>query len=183
MPFVNYSKNVPLLRRAVMVHLCCDWVATVLTDPLHVVILIQPWAGSGKAVCTECSASSGAFPSNWHCWRGREVSIILIYRWESGRLTVWKKKQGQAGCGSGQPGLLVGDPAHSRGWNWMSTVVLFSPGHSMILWTCIKSLKTLIRAFPSTYFSSSSWVLSFFFAPMVRDSNLFRSSSVRLRNL
>jgi len=22
--------------------------------------------------------------------------------------------QGQAGCGSGQPGLLVGDPAHSR---------------------------------------------------------------------
>jgi len=23
--------------------------------------------------------------------------------------------QGQAGCGSGQPGLLVGDPAHSRG--------------------------------------------------------------------
>ncbi len=23
--------------------------------------------------------------------------------------------QGQAGCGSGQPGLLVGHPAHSRG--------------------------------------------------------------------
>ena len=23
--------------------------------------------------------------------------------------------QGQAGCGSGQPGLAVGDPAHSRG--------------------------------------------------------------------
>jgi len=23
--------------------------------------------------------------------------------------------QGQDGCGSGQPGLLVGDPAHSRG--------------------------------------------------------------------
>jgi len=23
--------------------------------------------------------------------------------------------QGQAGCGSGQPGLLVGDPAHGRG--------------------------------------------------------------------
>jgi len=23
--------------------------------------------------------------------------------------------RGQAGCGSGQPGLLVGDPAHSRG--------------------------------------------------------------------
>jgi len=23
--------------------------------------------------------------------------------------------QGQAGCGSGQPDLLVGDPAHSRG--------------------------------------------------------------------
>ena len=24
--------------------------------------------------------------------------------------------QGQAGCGSGQPGLVVGDPAHSRGF-------------------------------------------------------------------
>jgi len=23
--------------------------------------------------------------------------------------------QGQAGCGSGSPGLVVGDPAHSRG--------------------------------------------------------------------
>jgi len=23
--------------------------------------------------------------------------------------------QGQAGCGSGQPGLVVGDPAHSKG--------------------------------------------------------------------
>jgi len=23
--------------------------------------------------------------------------------------------QGQAGCGSGQPGLVVGDPTHSRG--------------------------------------------------------------------
>ena len=23
--------------------------------------------------------------------------------------------QGQAGCGSGQPGLVVGNPAHSRG--------------------------------------------------------------------
>jgi len=33
---------------------------------------------------------------------------------------------------SGQPGLVVGDPAHSRGW--MSTVVLFNPGHFTILW-------------------------------------------------
>ena len=40
--------------------------------------------------------------------------------------------QGQAGCGSGQPGLLVGDPAHSRGLEMMSIVVLFNPGHSMI---------------------------------------------------
>jgi len=41
--------------------------------------------------------------------------------------------QGQAGCGSGQPGLLVGDPAHSRGLELMSTVVLFNPGHAVIL--------------------------------------------------
>ena len=38
--------------------------------------------------------------------------------------------QGQAECGSGQPGLVVGDPAHSRG---LTTVVLFNPGHSVIL--------------------------------------------------
>jgi len=41
--------------------------------------------------------------------------------------------QGQAGCGSGQPGLLVGDPAHSRGLELMSIVVLCNPGHSMVL--------------------------------------------------
>ena len=40
--------------------------------------------------------------------------------------------QGQAGAGSGQPGLLVGDPAHSTGLELMSIVVLFNPGHSMI---------------------------------------------------
>jgi len=41
----------------------------------------------------------------------------------------------QAGCGSGQPGLVVGDPACGRGggWNYMILVVLFNPGHSMIL--------------------------------------------------
>jgi len=41
--------------------------------------------------------------------------------------------QGQAGCGSGQPGLVVGDPAHSRGLELMIIVVLFNPGHSVIL--------------------------------------------------
>ena len=39
--------------------------------------------------------------------------------------------QGQAGCGSGQPGLLVGDPVHSRGLEL--DCVLFNPGHSMSL--------------------------------------------------
>jgi len=41
--------------------------------------------------------------------------------------------QGQAGCGSGQPGLLVGDPAHSRGLELMSIVVFSNPGQSVIL--------------------------------------------------
>ena len=39
--------------------------------------------------------------------------------------------QGQVGCGSGQPGLLVGNPACSRGLELMGTVVLFNPGHSV----------------------------------------------------
>ena len=49
--------------------------------------------------------------------------------------------RGQAGCGSGQPGLLVGDPAHSRGLEldeqWMTMQLelddLCNPGHSVIL--------------------------------------------------
>ena len=42
--------------------------------------------------------------------------------------------QGQAGCGSGQSGLVIGDPAHSRGVETsMITVVLCNPGHSVIL--------------------------------------------------
>ena len=39
--------------------------------------------------------------------------------------------QGRAGCGSGQPGLVVGDPAYSRG---VETRWFFNSGHSMILW-------------------------------------------------
>jgi len=40
--------------------------------------------------------------------------------------------QGQAGCGSGQPGLVVGDPAHSRGvetkwslWSFSTQAILW----------------------------------------------------------
>jgi len=40
--------------------------------------------------------------------------------------------QGQAGCGSGQPGLVVGDPAHSRGvetrwslWSFATQAILW----------------------------------------------------------
>uniref|UniRef100_A0A803XVE8 Laminin subunit alpha 4 n=1 Tax=Meleagris gallopavo TaxID=9103 RepID=A0A803XVE8_MELGA len=40
--------------------------------------------------------------------------------------------QSQAGCGSGQPGLVVGDPAHSRGLKLDDIGVLFNPSHSMI---------------------------------------------------
>ena len=39
--------------------------------------------------------------------------------------------QGQAGCGSGQPGLVVGDPAHSKGvetrrslWSFSTQAIL-----------------------------------------------------------
>ena len=38
----------------------------------------------------------------------------------------------QAGCGSGQPGLLVGDPAHSRGLELDEYWGPFNPDHSMI---------------------------------------------------
>ena len=46
--------------------------------------------------------------------------------------------QGQAGCGSGQPGLLVGDPAHSRGLELDELCAPFQPRPfygSMILWS------------------------------------------------
>jgi len=42
--------------------------------------------------------------------------------------------QGQAGCGSGQPGLLVGDPAHSRGVETRWSLWSFST--QAILWFC-----------------------------------------------
>jgi len=35
--------------------------------------------------------------------------------WMSAQKNIPGGIQGQAGCGSGQPGLGVGDPAHSRG--------------------------------------------------------------------
>ena len=35
--------------------------------------------------------------------------------------------QGQSGCGSGQPGLVVGSPAHSRGVEIGDHCVLFQP--------------------------------------------------------
>ena len=35
--------------------------------------------------------------------------------------------QGQAGCGSGQPGLVVGDPAYSRGLKLVDHCGLFQP--------------------------------------------------------
>jgi len=42
--------------------------------------------------------------------------------------------QDQAGCGPGQPGLVVGDSAHSRGVETRCFfLVFFNPGHSMIL--------------------------------------------------
>ena len=41
--------------------------------------------------------------------------------------------RGQAGCGSGQPGLLVGDLHTAGGWDWMSAVLLCDPGHAGIL--------------------------------------------------
>jgi len=53
--------------------------------------------------------------------------------------------QGQAGCGSGQSGLVVGNRAHSRGVETMITVVLFNPGHSMILQSFLQP-RTLVLA-------------------------------------
>ena len=49
-----------------------------------------------------------------------------------------------AGCGSGQPDVVAGDPAHSRGvkTQW-SLVVLFNPGHSMILLVSSKSKNSI----------------------------------------
>ena len=56
--------------------------------------------------------------------RAEEVCIFSLKSWSRQRGRDMKGScgcpipggiQGQAGCGSGQPGLVVGDPAHSRG--------------------------------------------------------------------
>ena len=55
--------------------------------------------------------------------------------------------QGQAGCGSGQPGLVVGDPTHSRGvgtgwslWSFSTQAMIHT-----ILWTSTGTTSTLGR--------------------------------------
>ena len=48
--------------------------------------------------------------------------------------------QGQAGCGSGQPGLLVGDPAHSRG---LKPDVHCGPSQPRPFYDSMKSQKTI----------------------------------------
>ena len=54
---------------------------------------------------------------------------------------------GQAGCGSGQPGLVVGDPAHSSGLKLDDHCGPFQPrpfSDSMILNFAYKLLKDLM---------------------------------------
>jgi len=56
--------------------------------------------------------------------------------------------QGQAGCGSGQPGLLVGDPAHSRGLEPDHHCGPFQPSpfcDSMMMWA---ELDTVFQIWP-----------------------------------
>jgi len=51
--------------------------------------------------------------------------------------SIWGGIQGQAGCGSGQPGLVVGEHAHSRGLKLDDHCGPFQPRpfyDSMILW-------------------------------------------------
>jgi len=50
--------------------------------------------------------------------------------------------QSQAGCGSGQPGLVVGDPAHSRGLKLDDHCGRFQP---KLLYDSMKSLKVCIK--------------------------------------
>jgi len=60
--------------------------------------------------------------------------------------------QGQAGCGSGQPGLVVGNPAHSRGLELDDHCGAFQPRSfydSMIINCCnfLMNLQPTIRQF------------------------------------
>ena len=83
--------------------------------------------------------------------------------------------QGQAGCGSGQPGLLVGDPAHSRGleldehcgpfqprpfYDFTGSVAVFSRVCSFLLPLCAL-LKVLgpSKSSPNEVSSSELWFL------------------------
>ena len=56
--------------------------------------------------------------------------------------------QGQAGCGSGQPGIVIGDPAHSRGLKLDDRCGPFQPrpfDDSMILDTKKNTSKKYLR--------------------------------------
>ena len=52
--------------------------------------------------------------------------------------------QGQAGCGSGQPGLVVGDPAHSRG---VETRWLTGPFQPRPFYDSMSLMETVVSVF------------------------------------
>ena len=71
--------------------------------------------------------------------------------------------QGQAGCGSGQPGLVVGDPAHSRGLELYDHCGSFQPRPfcDSMIWALIvaKSFRSLFRQskLPGNFASIKKW--------------------------
>jgi len=74
--------------------------------------------------------------------------------------------QGQAGCGSGHPGLLIGDPAHSRGLKLDEHCGPFQPRpfYSIWCWKGNTARKEILQENPSpssllTVSSSSNFTL------------------------
>jgi len=65
----------------------------------------------------------------------------------------------QAGCGSGQPGLVVGNPAHSRGVETGWSLWSFSTQQFMILWfyvsVQVKEAKLPLRSLESDLVNST----------------------------
>lgn len=68
-------------------------------------------------------------------WRAAEHPLSTRTRPQPPAGPVGQKEHREAeGWAPGQPALLVGDPARSRGLELMITAVLSNPGHPMVLW-------------------------------------------------
>ena len=123
--YINVLESIPLPR----LHVVWSKPRSILPRQL----VVKNWAGERKDRKTyseSCMQAVGKHNRRYVKRRGCGCPIPGGIR-------------GQAGCGSGQPGLVVGNPAHSRGVEIQWSLWSFST--QAILWFCDFKVSTNLR--------------------------------------